>query len=274
MLLSKWSGACRAIFTGTLVSGRGKRRSSDNTARKYAKIFRRACPNRQPPLYEIFMNPATAPDTLPPRGHPAKRLSVLDAAAAVFCREGFGGANIDLIAAEAGVSRQTIYNHHGDKQSLFMAVVRDVTERVNAGIFATLATFPDHPVDLEADLVAFAMRLNRVCVCNRDGKFLRKLIDTEGERYPELFTGWRELGPGKIWSALAARLARLAYAGHLDLDDPDVAARQFMALVSADVKIAMVLGDHVSDAMLEEAARNAVRTFLRAFGARPATARA
>ena len=220
------------------------------------------------------MNPATAPDTLPPRGHPAKRLSVLDAAAAVFCREGFGGANIYLIAAEAGVSRQTIYNHHGDKQSLFMAVVRDVTERVNAGIFATLATFPDHPVDLEADLVAFAMRLNRVCVCNRDGKFLRKLIDTEGERYPELFTGWRELGPGKIWSALAARLARLAYAGHLDLDDPDVAARQFMALVSADVKIAMVLGDHVSDAMLEEAARNAVRTFLRAFGARPATARA
>ena len=41
----------------------------------------------------------------------------------VFCREGFAGANIDLIAAEAGVSRQTVYNHHGDKEKLFMAVV-------------------------------------------------------------------------------------------------------------------------------------------------------
>src|SRR5690606_10165893 len=116
------SGAYRENLTGTLVLRRGQRRSSDTTARKYAKIFRRTCPNRQPPVYEIFMNLATDPDTLPPRGHPAKRLSVLDAAAAVFCREGFGGANIDLIAAEAGVSRQTIYNHHGDKQSLFMAV--------------------------------------------------------------------------------------------------------------------------------------------------------
>ena len=79
------------------------------------------------------------------RPHAAKRLSIIDAAASVFCREGFGGANIDLIAAEAGVSRQTVYNHHGDKETLFKAVVGDVTERTNAGFFATLATFPDHP---------------------------------------------------------------------------------------------------------------------------------
>ena len=50
-------------------------------------------------------------------------LSILEAAASVFCREGFAGANIDLIAAEAGVSRQTVYNHHGDKENLFVAVV-------------------------------------------------------------------------------------------------------------------------------------------------------
>jgi AcrR family transcriptional regulator len=215
------------------------------------------------------MKPALAPD-IPPRSHSAKRLSVIDAAASVFCREGFGGANIDLIAAEAGVSRQTVYNHHGDKKALFIAVVREVTERVNAGIFATLATFPDHPVDLQADLIAFAVRLNRNCICNRDGKFLRKLIDTEGERYPELFAVWREHGPGKTWSALAARLARLALSGHLDLDDPDVAARQFMALVNADIQAAMVFGESLDDEMLATAATNAVRTFLRAYGRRAA----
>lgn len=86
-----------------------------------------------------------------PRSHSAKRTSILDAAAHVFCREGFGGANIDLIAAEAGVSRQTVYNHHGDKDNLFLAVVKDVTERMNAGLFATLATFPDQPKDLESN---------------------------------------------------------------------------------------------------------------------------
>jgi AcrR family transcriptional regulator len=204
----------------------------------------------------------------PLRTHSAKRVSIIDAAANVFCREGFAGANIDLIAAEAGVSRQTVYNHHGCKESLFSAVVQDVTERCNAASFAVLATFPDHPQDLEADLVAFAVRLNKNCLCNRDGKFLRKLLQTEGERCPELFAPWREQGPGKIWSALAARFARLAHAGHLEIDDPDVAARQFLALINADLQMAMTLGDKVTEEELVAAATDAVRTFLRAFGRR------
>ena len=214
------------------------------------------------------MKPNIAPDMALTRGHAAKRISILDAAADVFCREGFGGANIDLIAAEAGVSRQTVYNHHGDKENLFAAVVRQVTERTNAGIFETLATFPDQPLDLEADLVAFAVRLNRNCLCNRDGKFLRKLIQTEGERYPELFAIWRDEGPGKTWAALAARFARLAHAGFLDIDDPDVAARQFLALINADLQMPMMFGDKLSEDRLRDAAVNAVRTFLRAYGRR------
>ena len=180
--------------------------------------------------------------------------SIIDAAASVFCREGFAGANIDLIAAEAGVSRQTVYNHHGDKEKLFTAVVRDLTERCNAGIFATLATFPDQPKDLEADLVGFAVRLNQNCICNRDGKFLRKLIQTEGERYPELFADWREEGPARTWSALAARFARLAHAGHLEIDDPDLAARQFLALINADLQMTILLGEPSDDDVLQAGA--------------------
>ena len=211
------------------------------------------------------MTTAILPDTAGPRGHAEKRVSIIDAAACVFCREGFGGTNIDMIAGEANVSRQTVYNHHGDKENLFRTVVRDVTERINAGIFETLATFPDKPTDLEAELTAFAVRLQRNCICNRDGKFLRKLIQSEGERYPELFADWRENGPAKTWSALAARFARLALAGHLDLDDPDLAARQFLALVNADLQTSMLLGDAIDDATLTNSSRNAVRTFLRAY---------
>jgi AcrR family transcriptional regulator len=208
------------------------------------------------------------PDICPPRSHAAKRVSILEAATYVFCREGYAGANIDMIAAEAGVSRQTIYNHHRDKENLFVAVVRALTERANAGIFATLATFPDHPEDLEAELIEFAVRLNRNCICNSDGKYLRKLIEAEGQRYPELFATWRENGPGKTWAALAARFARLAHAGYLDVDDPDVAARQFLALVDADLKISMLLGDQPDDERVRQSATNAVSTFLRAFGRR------
>ncbi|WP_192180888.1 TetR/AcrR family transcriptional regulator [Mesorhizobium amorphae] len=212
------------------------------------------------------MKPGVSPDTFPPRSHEAKRISVVEAAASVFCREGFAGANIDLIAAEAGVSRQTVYNHHRDKEKLFVAVVRDLTERCNAGTFATIATFPDQPSNLEADLIGFAMRMNRNCICNRDGRFLRKLIQTEGERYPELFAEWREQGPGRTWSALAARFARLAYAGHLLIQDPDVAARQFLALINAELQITFMLGGTPPDDEVLQSATNGVRTFLNAFG--------
>jgi len=222
-----------------------------------------------------FMTAAIIPDRLPTtaieapepaRGHEAKRASILDAAGAVFCREGFAGANIDLIAAEAGVSRQTVYNHHGDKQRLFIAVVRELTERSNAGVFATLATFPDRPADLEADLVDFCVRLNRNCVCNREGRFLRRLMQAEGERYPELFAEWRDHGPSKTWSALAARLARLALAGLLDIDDPDAAARQFLALANADLHMTFMLGGTPSEAEVRSSAINGMRAFLRAYG--------
>ncbi|TPO01996.1 TetR/AcrR family transcriptional regulator [Mesorhizobium sp. B1-1-5] len=218
------------------------------------------------------MKPGVSPDTFPPRSHEAKRVSVVDAAASVFCREGYAGANIDLIAAEAGVSRQTVYNHHGDKEKLFVAVVRDLTERCNAGIFATIASFPDQPTNLEADLVAFAVRMNRNCICNRDGRFLRKLIQAEGERCPELFAEWREQGPGRTWSALAARFARLAFAGHLSIGDPDVAARQFLALVNAELQITFMLGGVPTEEEVLRSATNGVRTFLGAFARRKSPA--
>lgn len=204
---------------------------------------------------------------LPPRrGQAAKHASVLDAATAVFCRDGFAGASIDLIAAEAGVSRQTVYNHHGDKEALFVAVVREMTERCNAGLFATLATFPDHPQDLEAELAAFAGRLVRNCLCNREGAALRKLIQAEGERYPALFAAWREHGPGTAWAAIAARFARLAHAGTLRIEDPDLAARQFLALINADFHISHMLGTRPTEAEIDAGVAGAVRTFLRAFG--------
>jgi len=202
----------------------------------------------------------------PRRGQYAKHNSVLDAAAMVFCRDGFTGASIDVIASEAGVSRQTVYNHHGDKEALFVAVVREMTERCNAGLFATLTTFPDQPRELGAELTAFAGRMVRDCLYNRDGAALRKLIQGEGERYPALFTAWREHGPGTAWAALAARFAKLAHAGHLQVEDPDLAARQFLALIHADFHISHMLGTKPADAEIDVGVANAVRTFLRAFG--------
>lgn len=208
-------------------------------------------------------------------GQYAKRLSITEAAEEIFAREGYAAASIDSIASRAGVSRQTVYNHYGDKANLFVAVVRDLAERSNAGLFQTIASFPREPTDLAADLADFAYRLMRNCICNPDGKALRRLIEAEGERHPELFDSWRTEGPDRAFELLGARFAALDDAGSLTIENPVLAARQFVALANADIQMTTLFGGRPSEAELRSAAANATRTFLAAFGRRtrsPATA--
>lgn len=212
------------------------------------------------PSHDIDRSPAMQ------RGNYAKRCAIIEAAIAVFVRDGFTGASIDAIAEEAKVSRQTIYNQLGDKEKVFAAVVESITERSTALMLSTLATFPDKPADIAAELIEFAIRLTRNCLCDAHARALRRLIENEGSRYPELFVTWKDYGPGKNWPAISARFAAMAKAGEIELDDPDLAARQFMALISADLPNEP--GYMPDEAQLRLAASNAVRTFLRAYGRR------
>jgi AcrR family transcriptional regulator len=66
------------------------------------------------------------------------RHRILDAAAAVFAREGLG-AGVDVVAREAGVGVGTIYRRFPTKEALLEAVIADRIERVEA----TLVTAAD-----------------------------------------------------------------------------------------------------------------------------------
>lgn len=197
-----------------------------------------------------------------------KRISILDAAAEVFCREGFSGASIDEIAEEACVSRQTIYNHYREKEALFIAVIADVSGRANTALFSALAAFPDRPENLREDLIAFAVDINNNCLYNQDGKFLRKLVQSEGPRYPHLFEAWREHGPCRIGKALGAIFARLHHQGLLNIPDCDLAARQFSALINADLQMTTLFGQTPTEAEIRGSAEQAVDMFLRGYGVR------
>ncbi len=90
-------------------------------------------------------------------------------------------------------------------------------------------------------------------------------METEGPRFPELFETWKEYGPGKKYPAIAARLAQLAHAGYLDIDDPALAARQYMALLATDLRIDLQVGRVTPEAEIERMAADGTKTFLRAF---------
>src|SRR3954463_13255531 len=66
----------------------------------------------------------------------AKRQAILKAATEAFLHSGYA-ASVDEIAAVAGVGKQTVYRHFGDKQALFLAAV--------AAARATTAASPATP---------------------------------------------------------------------------------------------------------------------------------
>jgi AcrR family transcriptional regulator len=57
------------------------------------------------------------------------RERLLAAAGQVIARHGFGGASIDLIAAEAGYSKGAIYSNFESKDAIFLELARDYMER-------------------------------------------------------------------------------------------------------------------------------------------------
>ncbi len=73
----------------------------------------------------------------------------------VFADRGFEAATLEEIAERAGVSRPIVYEHFGDKQHLFEAVVNDEIARVADAVGGALLA-PGAPRDLlERGLRAF-----------------------------------------------------------------------------------------------------------------------
>src|SRR5919201_1902148 len=169
--------------------------------------------------------PVAAPGTRSAR----KRAAILDAATTLFLRHGYLGTSMDEVAALAGVSKQTVYKHFADKESLFSEIVTTTVGEVSDPNYEDVLTLGESG-DVEADLRALARRqLERVMQPKLLA--LRRLAIGEAGRFPELGRLFHEQGPGRTIAALADVFERLAARGALQLDDPALAAAHFNWLV-------------------------------------------
>ncbi|MBW8805601.1 MAG: TetR/AcrR family transcriptional regulator [Catenulisporales bacterium] len=179
-------------------------------------------------------------------GNPRKRLAILRAAASVFLREGFSRASVDAIAAEAKVSKQTVYNHFGDKDALFMAMTDSIQDTATAHIMELMDVgFPDpatlsEPEALRAALLRLTEEWVRT-VYTGPLVGLRKLVDSEADHHPDLQERWLHNGPGRTYPRLNRLLAELVRAGLLDvppevLAEPDLLAYQLTAVAGMDIR--------------------------------------
>jgi TetR/AcrR family transcriptional regulator, acrAB operon repressor len=86
------------------------------------------------------------------------RETVLDAALAVFSRQGYAATTLDHIAQEAGVTRGAIYWHFGGKAELYNALLEERFARAFAGVAKLLAE-PGPPLQIIRRLLVWQMTL-------------------------------------------------------------------------------------------------------------------
>ena len=207
--------------------------------------------------------PVAAPRPSAGPGRPkalAKRAAILEAAGRMFTRLGFEGASMDQIAAEAGVSKLTVYSHFGDKETLFGEAVRLVCDSLMPGnLFVA-----DPAAPLRSQLEGIARAFFAMIVSDEALATHRMMMSPGGdERLRQLF--W-EAGPVRVQQAFAAFLE--ARAAELDIPDLPRAARQFFALLKGDLhtRLACGLCERPSAAVVDEHIAATVGMFLRAYG--------
>jgi TetR/AcrR family transcriptional regulator, mexJK operon transcriptional repressor len=187
------------------------------------------------------MATAASPESAPQgrdRRSPAKHAAILKAATEVFLREGYARASVDAIAEAAGVGKQTVYGHFGDKQRLFLAVVEHAHDTSPLDQ-ADLITDTGDP---QADLAAAARWLIRG-VTEPEIAALHRLTIAELTHHPELQRSWRDDERGQsLIAAIAAYLAGCDRRGTLAVPDPETAARQFIWLTSVEAQVRSLRG--------------------------------
>lgn len=191
--------------------------------------------------------------------------AILDAALKVFAATGYTGATMDAVAAEAGVTKPTLYSYFPSKESLFQAMMlgkRDVM----------LDVF-EHPSQqgMVADLLTFAWSYADT-VMRPDMLSLARLIIGEVQRFPEIGRAYQASGPDHLLRGIMRYLEGQRRAGRLDFDDAELAAQDLWGLIlSAPRTQALHMPDAPPDrATLSRYILNGLRVFLKAYSTAPA----
>jgi AcrR family transcriptional regulator len=192
----------------------------------------------------------------------AKRRQILGGARQEFAEQGYERATVDRIAARAGVSKATVYNHFRDKRALFVAALVEMCDDLRGVVERFLA----EPVgDVEETLLSIGEQVMTLSLSPPVVQLYRQAI-AEAERIPEIGRIVFERGTVAIQEAVASHLRRWHEAGVLRIDDPRSAAVAFVALCQGDLVIRVRLGvlERPVEAQVRDAVRRAVGIFVRA----------
>lgn len=206
-------------------------------------------------------------DTSPPKRTAGRRPDlekaerVLDVGWDLFLCRGFEAVSMEAIAAEAGVSKVTVYKHYSDKTALFEAAVLRATLQIEA---AQSLAAPDGT--LRERLERFGTGLMRF-LGTRPAIAFHSFLAGEMRRHPELARRFYALGPGRTIANLADIIADATARGEIAVDDPRLAAEMLVGAWQGltNYRLALDIDDGNYEATLVQRVRTGVDRFLKAY---------
>jgi len=175
--------------------------------------------------------------TLSPRAE-AKRTQILDGARRVFLAHGLAGANTNTLAAEAGVSKQTLYAYFPSKHALLAAVL----ERELGPLSLPAGPVPESLAELDAILLRFARTIFSHFL-TPDAISLLRILVGEAVRQPDLRQSFRETVPLQLLATVRGIFAHAHARGLVDAPQPEYPARLFLGTVMSYMALDGLLSD-------------------------------
>ena len=154
-----------------------------------------------------------------------KRAAIIEAATRLFLDAGYAGTSLAKVAEAAGVSKATLFKQFPTKAALFDAMVTESWTVEDDGDLRPPTG------DLRAGLTAIGRRY--VTLLTRPGMAaLFRIVIAELPRFPELGEAHFERGKMPYFDSVRRYLDTENALGTAKLDDTELAATQFLGMIS------------------------------------------
>jgi TetR/AcrR family transcriptional regulator, mexJK operon transcriptional repressor len=189
------------------------------------------------------------------------RERILQAALAVFLEVGFERANLDKIAAQAGVTKPTVYSHFGSKVGLLQAVAQQQAQLVITQFSPNLKSTGN----VRRDLTGFAKSF-LTHMLHPNAIRVHRFAIVEAMTHPELVAPLLSAGPQKLDEVLQNYLDAETKAGRLCCKSPLLAAQQLIGLLAGMDFLAIIISQVVpSEAEIRKRIASAIDVFLNSY---------
>ncbi|MCO5160224.1 MAG: TetR/AcrR family transcriptional regulator [Mesorhizobium sp.] len=166
------------------------------------------------------------------------RLAIMAATVRLLLQRSSELISMADIAAEAGVSRRTVFNQFATKEAVIELALGQVWHRIG------IAEITD-AIDSVADPVATMTRIGHAITGFwLDGESIpvARMAIRESFAHPNITAQYIELGKRPVTQAIVRYITILARRGQLDVADADLAARQFIGLINEPLVFLQILG--------------------------------